>query len=406
MTQETISADLVILGGGLTGLALAIAVGQAGYDVVVVERGSYAGLLSAPHDGRSTAIARASMHLLDALGVGGEIRGEGEAIREILVAEEGGPAEVHYDCMELDGAPLGWIVENRWIRRALHRRASELPTVRLLEAAQVRGIDQERFRVRLELAHGPALHAPLLAVCEGRFSETRERLGIGARRWVYGQTGIVATLVHERPHHGVAIERFYPSGPFAVLPMTGNRSSIVWALEDELAEGLRKVADPVFAAEAEERFGDRLGSIRLEGPRWYYPLVLVWSDRYTDRRVVLVGDAARGIHPISGQGWNLALRDVASVAELVVERLRLGLDPGTPPALKRYEAWRSFDSLALVAITDGINRLFANDILPVRLARNIGLALVEQLPPAKRFFMRHAMGMVGELPRLMRGVPL
>jgi 2-octaprenyl-6-methoxyphenol hydroxylase len=186
----------------------------------------------------------------------------------------------------------------------------------------------------------------------------------------------------------------------------GDRSSIVWALRDDLAESMRSLDDVAFAGEVAERFIDRLGEVEVVSPRFYYPLVLVWADSYVAERAVLVGDTAHGIHPIAGQGWNLAVRDVAAIAEIVVDRVRLGLDPGDDAALERYGAWRSFDSLALVAITDGINRLFANDTFPLKVARNLGLGLVERTPPAKRFFMRHAMGLVGELPRAMRGEPL
>jgi 2-octaprenyl-6-methoxyphenol hydroxylase len=248
--------------------------------------------------------------------------------------------------------------------------------------------------------------APLVALCEGRLSTTREKVGIGAQRWAYGQIGIVCTIRHAKPHHGLAVERFFPDGPFARLPMTGDRSSIVWALEESLARPVMALDDAAFLGEVADRFGDDLGGLSLEGPRWGYPLVLVLSERYTATRLALVGDAARGIHPIAGQGWNLALRDVAAVAEIVVDRLRLGLDPGDDLALERYAAWRRFDSMALVAVTDGINRLFANDVFPVRLVREAGLALVDRIPPAKRFFMRHAMGLVGDLPRAMRGEAL
>ena len=199
------------------------------------------------------------------------------------------------------------------------------------------------------------------------------------------------------------MERFFPDGPFARLPMTGDRCSIVWALDDDLARTVLALDDRGFLGEVAERFGDDLGELALEGPRWSYPLSLVMADRYTAERLALVGDAARGIHPIAGQGWNLALRDVAALAEIVVDRLRLGLDPGDALALERYAAWRRFDSMALVGVTDGINRLFGNDILPVRLAREAGLALVERAPPVKRLFMQHAMGLVGDLPRAMRG---
>jgi 2-octaprenyl-6-methoxyphenol hydroxylase len=272
--------------------------------------------------------------------------------------------------------------------------------------ASIASLERDRHGVQATLTDQSRVRGALLAVCEGRFSKTRDSLGIGARRWAYHQTGLVCTLAHELPHEGRAVERFFPDGPFAMLPLPGDRSSIVWALDDSLAASVAALDDLAFTGEVQERFGDQLGRLTLEGHRWSYPLVLVWSDRYTAERAVLVGDAARGIHPIAGQGWNLAVRDIAAIAEIVVDRLRLGLDPGAPEALDRYAAWRSFDSLALVAVTDGINRLFANDILPLKLAREAGLALVDRLPPAKKFFMRHAMGLVGDLPRLMRGQPL
>jgi len=398
--------DLLVLGGGLTGLTLAAATGGAGVRTALIEAADYETLLSAPYDGRVVAIARGSRRLLDAVGAFAAIAPKAEPIREIVVEEGGVGVRVHYDSAELDGEPLGWIAETRVIRRALFARLRELPDVELFAPARVVDIERDPAFVRVRLADGQVLQAPLLALCEGRHSATRARLGIGAKRHDYGQTAIVCTLVHAKPHRGVAIERFFPDGPFAVLPMIGNRSSIVWALERERAEAVAALPDADFLAEVAERFGDHLGEIGLEGPRWSYPLVLVIAERYADRRVVLVGDAARGIHPIAGQGWNLALRDLAAIAEILVDRLRLGLDPGDAAALEDYEAWRSFDGLVLVAITDGINRLFANDLPPLRLARNVGLALVERTPPLKRFFMRHAMGLVGELPRLMRGEPL
>jgi 2-octaprenyl-6-methoxyphenol hydroxylase len=246
----------------------------------------------------------------------------------------------------------------------------------------------------------------LLALCEGRQSSTRERIGVGVRQWSYGQTGIVCSLAHEFPHQGLAVERFFPDGPFARLPMTGNRCSIVWALDDKLSADVLALDDAGFLGEVADRFGADLGGLELASPRWSYSLALVLADSYTAHRAVLVGYAARGIHPIAGQGWNLALRDVASVAEIVLDRLRLGLDPGDKLALERYAAWRRFDGMALMAVTDGINRLFANDLLPVRLAREAGLAAVEQVGPLKRYFMRHAMGLVGDLPRPMRGQAL
>lgn len=398
--------DVIVVGGGITGLALGVALGCAEVTVLVVERQPIPRLLATTYDGRVTAIARGSKLLLEAIGVWPYLVGQAEPIRDIVVGERGSPATVHYDHREVGNEPLGWIAENRHIREALLARLEALPAVCLAAPASVAALDRDRAQVRLRLADGRMVGAALVAAAEGKESVTRSAAAIGVHHWDYGQTGIVCTLRHARPHHGLALERFFPDGPFARLPMRSDRSSIVWALRRDRAALVTALDDRGFLGEVAERLGDDLGELSLEGPRWAYPIALVWADRYVDRRLVLVGDSARGIHPIAGQGWNLALRDVAAIAELVVDRVRLGLDPGDDAALERYAAWRRFDSLVLIAVTDGINRLFANDLLPVQVARNLGLAAVERLPAVKRFFMRHAMGLVGDLPRLMRGEPL
>jgi 2-octaprenyl-6-methoxyphenol hydroxylase len=398
--------DLIIQGGGLTGLALAAAVGSVGARVLLVEERPIPTTTTARFDGRVTAIARGAKQALDSIGAWDDMAAAGEPILEIEVGEENSPLTVHYDYRDVGDEPLGWIVPNQAIRKGLLAAIGRCPEVVIRAPASIASLERDRHGVQATLTDQSRVRGALLAVCEGRFSKTRDSLGIGARRWAYHQTGLVCTLAHELPHEGRAVERFFPDGPFAMLPLPGDRSSIVWALDDSLAASVAALDDLTFTGEVQERFGDQLGRLTLEGHRWSYPLVLVWSDRYTAERAVLVGDAARGIHPIAGQGWNLAVRDIAAIAEIVVDRLRLGLDPGAPEALDRYAAWRSFDSLALVAVTDGINRLFANDILPLKLAREAGLALVDRLPPAKKFFMRHAMGLVGDLPRLMRGQPL
>ena len=396
--------DLLVIGGGLTGLALACAAAGEGLRVLVVERARLASTVAPPFDGRVTAIAPGSRRLLEAIGVWPALERDAQPIRDIEVGERHSPLRVHYDHRDVGNEPLGHIVENRLIRMALLKRAEALAGDSLVLAAPdtVRRLDRRAGVATAHLESGTVAQAALCAVAEGRGSLTRDAAGIGATRWDYGQTGIVATIGHALPHDGLAIERFFPSGPFAILPMTGSRSSIVWAAHNDLARDLIGLDDAEFMEELAERFGDQLGDLELVGPRWNYPLSMVQAERYTEERLVLVGDAARAIHPIAGQGWNLALRDVAALAELVIDTDRLGLDLGSSVVLARYERWRRFDSLALIAITDGLNRLFGNDLLPVRVARELGLGLVERVAPLKGFFMRHAMGLIGDLPRAMR----
>lgn len=406
--HEELRFDLIVIGGGMTGLALAAAVAGVGLRVLLIEQRALESTAAPPFDGRVTAISRGSRHLLEGIGVWAQLRAEAQPILDIEVAEGDSPRTVRYDHRQAGGEPLGHIVENRAIRRALLHRIAALREGPLELAAPDRPLRIERrdHGVALGLASGREVAALLLVAADGRASPIREIAGIGLTRWDYRQTGIVATVAHAKQHRGRALERFFASGPLAMLPMTGQRSSIVWAAEDRLARELLALDDRQFALELADRFGDRYGALELAGPRWHYPLAMAQAQRCTDRRLALVGDAARAIHPIAGQGWNLALRDVAALAELVVDAARLGLDPGGAGVLARYERWRRFDSLALIGITDGLNRLFANDLLPLRLARELGLGAVERIPPLKRFFMHHAMGLRGDLPRLMRGEAL
>ncbi|MEI9988137.1 MAG: FAD-dependent monooxygenase [Aliidongia sp.] len=258
----------------------------------------------------------------------------------------------------------------------------------------------------VELADGRTIRARLLVAADGKTSRLRQEAGIRIFGTEYKQHAISGTVTHEQPHHGVAVEHFLAAGPFAILPMTGNRSSIVWTERAALAPALLKLPEAEFNRELTRRFGDFLGAVEWAGPRWSYPLNILYAERITDRRLALVGDAGHVIHPIAGQGLNLGIRDVAALAELVVDAYRLGLDPGAADVLERYQRWRRVDTLALSAVTDGLNRLFSNDIAPVKLARDLGLAMVDRVPPLKRLFMRHAMGLVGTLPRLVRGEAL
>jgi 2-octaprenyl-6-methoxyphenol hydroxylase len=400
--------DLAVIGGGMSGLALAAAVAGAGVRVVLIERHDLDATVLPPFDGRVTAIAQGSRRLLEAIGAWPAIAPQAQPILDIEVGERASPLTVHYDHREVGDEPLGHIVENRHIRSALIARMRALQGAGLEVIAPAPPVVAERGAgaAVLRFKGGRALGADLVAAAEGRTSPSRVAAGIGVMRWDYAQKAIVATIAHARSHGGRAVERFFPDGPLAMLPMTGRRCSIVWALAEPLASELIGLDDAAFTDELAERFDQRLGAISLAGPRWHYPLSMVQARRSTAPRLALVGDAARAIHPIAGQGWNLALRDVAALAELVVDAHRLGLDPGASGVLDQYERWRRFDSLALIAITDGLNRLFGNDLLPLRLARELGLGAVERIPPLKRFFMRHAMGLLGDLPRLMRGEPL
>jgi 2-octaprenyl-6-methoxyphenol hydroxylase len=400
--DEITRFDVAVVGGGMTGLALACALGSDGVETVVVDRVPADAPPSRNADPRVTAVALGSARFLRSVGAFADMEAAGEPILDIEVRESRSPFAVHYDHADVGDEPMGWIVENAVIRAALIARCRELPSVSLWMPATYTRVATTADGVRLELEDGREIRAGLLVAADGKFSKLRERLGIHAAYKDYGQRGIVATLAHAAPHNGLASEHFFPDGPFAVLPMPGDRSSIVWALERELAEEVAALPADAFVAEVADRVGERLGEIELASPVRTFPLVLATVDRFTARRAALVGDAAHGIHPIAGQGWNLALRDVAALAEIVADRHALGLDPGEPAVLEAYERWRGLDTTTLVGVTDGINRLFANDLTPLRIARNLGFAVVDRLPPAKRLFMRHAMGTIGDLPRRMR----
>ena len=399
--------ELLIAGGGLNGLLLGVACAGAGLAVAIVDPADPTAVLDKGFDGRSSAIAHGSRRVLDALGLWPEIAAEAEPILEIRVADDDSPLFLHYDHRELGtGTPLGYIVENRVLRRALIERARSLPSLSFLAPLAVGWVETSPYAAVAALSDGRRVTTRLVAAADGQASPLRRAAGIATIEWRYRQTGIVTTVRHECPHGGIAVEHFLPAGPFAILPMTGNRSSIVWTEQAELAARLVGLPDAAFAAELAARFGDFLGAVEPIGPRWTYPLGLMLAKRYVARRLALVGEAAHLIHPIAGQGLNLGIRDVAALAELMIDTRRLGLDIGDDAVLDRYQRWRRFDVLLLAAVTDGLNRLFSNTIAPVRLARDLGFAVVHPLLPLKRLLMRDAMCIVGDLPRLVRGEPL
>lgn len=401
--HANIAAEVLVVGGGLVGGTLACALGQAGVRVACIDHEHPGKAMAAGFDGRASAVALGSQIMLEAIGLWPHIAPFAAAIRDIRVSDGDSGLFLHYDHREISERPLGWIVENRGLRQAQAARLPELPSVALLAPAKAVTVVRDEAGVRATLADGRVVTARLAVAADGRGSPLRQSAGIGLTRWDYAQVGIVCTVAHDRPHHGIAHERFLPAGPFAILPLTGDRSSIVWTERAELADAIIAGDDATFLAELRMRFGDFLGAIAIEGPRFAYPLSLQFAERYVAPRMALVGDSAHGMHPIAGQGMNMGLRDAAALTQLVVDALRLGLDPGRPEVLARYQRWRRFDNLLMLGVTDGLNRLFSNDLGPLRLARDLGLAAVHRAPPLKRLFMRHAMGLVGDLPRLMRG---
>lgn len=405
-SSETPRAEVLIVGGGMVGLSLAAALAGAGVEVLVVDREPVGRATDTNFDGRASAIAAGSRDVLAGIGVWDRMARAAEPIREIRVSDGASPLFLHYDFRELGEGPLGFMVENRETRLALLDHLSELSAARLIHGRSVVALERGPIEAEARLDDGTRIRAGLVVAADGRESPLRESAGIGAARWDYSQTGIVCTIAHEQPHRGIAQEQFLPAGPFAILPMTGDRSSIVWTERADLAPRIMALGDAAFGEELALRFGDFLGALTPVGPRFAYPLSLVHADDYVAHRLALVGDAAHAIHPIAGQGFNLGLRDVAALAEVIVDTLRLGLDPGATTALARYQRWRRFDNMVMLVVTDGLNRLFSTDYAPLRVARDLGLAAVNRLPPLKRLLMSHAMGRAGDLPRLTRGLPL
>jgi 2-octaprenyl-6-methoxyphenol hydroxylase len=398
--------DVAVVGGGLAGLTLALACASAGLEVALIDRIAHRAMLKPGFDGRTTALAHGAKQAMAAIGVWDDLAPHASPILAIRVADGHSPFFLHWDHAEAGPDPMGFILENATLRRALYARARAQKSLRHIAPAAVTRVSDEGTHARVALADGRAIKAQLVAACDGKNSQLREAAGISCLRWDYPQTAIVACVTHEKPHRGVAIEHFRPAGPFAILPMKGNRSSIVWTERRKNAAGLRDLPPGRFRAELARRFGDFLGRVELAGPVWSYPLSFLHARRYAARRLALVGDAAHVIHPIAGQGLNLGIRDVAALAETAVDARRLGLDIGSADLLRRYEERRRFDGVALAAVTDGLNRLFSNELRTVAAARSLGLGAVNAMPRLKQFFMRQAMGAMGDLPRLSRGRPL
>jgi 2-octaprenyl-6-methoxyphenol hydroxylase len=376
-------------------------------NVTIVDPVPQKAALDETFDGRVCAVSYSSVRMFEALGVWPELEADAQPINDILVtdAELGrapSPFSLHFDHREI-GRPMGVIAENRLIRRALFSAVECTKTITLRSPAALTDLVDNGSSITAVLDKGDSIDARIVVAADGRESPMRERMGIGTIGWSYPQWGIVTTVAHEQPHNGTAYEHFLPSGPFAILPMTGDRSSLVWTESEDLAPGMMKLDAAAFEAEVARRFGTHLGATRAVGPRWSYPLRFHLAREYVRHRFAVAGDAAHGIHPIAGQGLNLGLKDAAAFAEVVLDAARLGLDIGELSVLRRYERWRRFDSLTMAAAMDALNRVFSNDFTPLRIARDVGLGIVDQIGPLRRFFMRHAGGDIGKLPKLLRG---
>ncbi|MGN7867430.1 UbiH/UbiF/VisC/COQ6 family ubiquinone biosynthesis hydroxylase [Paracoccus sp. 22332] len=399
--------DVLIAGGGLNGPTLALALAGAGLRVAVVDPRPADARSGDNFDGRAYALAVASQRLLKALGLWGGLAGDSQPILQVK-ASQGQPGEgaapffLHFDSAEIEEGPVGFMLEDRFLYRAL--LAAMRDRVRHLPGLSVTDHRPAPGGVAVTLSDGRQIGARLLVGADGRGSGVAARAGIRRRGWDYGQTALVAAIVHDLPHHGIAQQYFMAHGPLAILPLPGNRSSVVWSETHADARAIAALPDDAFLDVLRPRFGDYLGRIELAGSRFTYPLSLSLADRYVADRVALIGDAAHGVHPIAGQGLNLGLRDVAALAEVLVDAARRGEDIGSDLVLERYQGWRRFDGTFLALGMDGVNRLFASSNPILSAARGLGMGAVSAVPALRRGFMRQAAGLsVHPMPRLLTG---
>ena len=403
-------ADILIVGGGLNGPALALALAQAGFAVTVIDARAAPDRGEVGFDGRSYALALGSQRLLAAIGVWPAIAAQAQPILQIkasdgLAGRGASPFFLHFDHAEIEECPMGYLVEDRHLYAAFLAAMRAEPRITLMSGQTVQAQDVGPQGVSVTLASGATLASRVLVGSDGRGSGTATRAGIGRVGRTYGQTALVTAVEHDRDHQGIAHQFFMPGGPFAILPLAGgHRSSIVWTEKSGLAAAIQALGDDDYLAALRPRFGDFLGEIKLAGPRYTYPLVLSLAERFVDARLALVGDAAHGVHPIAGQGLNLGLRDVGALAEVMVLAARRGEDIGAVDVLERYQTWRRFDVTAMGIGTDLVNRLFSNDNPLLRLGRDLGMGLISRAPGLRRGFIRQAAGLTGDVPKLLAGM--
>ncbi len=408
MTQVS---DILIVGGGLNGPALALALAQTGHSVTVIDALAEKVRKTAAFDGRAYALALASQRLLAAIGIWERVADHAQSMLEIKVTDGhagAGPSPffMHFDHAEIEEGPMGYMVEDRHLRRAFLAAMEAEPAITRVDGKTVVAQETGPGGVTVTLDDGSALSGRLLVGCDGRRSGTAARAGIKRTGWDYGQTALVCAIEHDLPHHGIAHQFFMPPGPLAILPLTGNRSSIVWSERSDTAQRINALDEAEYLQVLRPRFGDFLGNIRLQGDRFTYPLNLTIANSFIAERLALVGDAAHGMHPIAGQGLNAGLRDVGALAEVLTLAGRRGEDIGSVLVLERYQEWRRFDTAALAMATDVFNKLFSNDNPILRLGRDIGMGIVGSLPSLRRGFVREAAGLTGDLPKLLQGRPI
>ena len=402
-----IDSDLIIVGGGLNGPALALAAAQGGLSSTVIDALPVGDRKARGFDGRSYALALTSQRLLSAIGLWDGLADNAQPMLEIKVTDgragEGpSPFFLHFDHAEIEEGPMGYLVEDRYLRRAFLDAMEAEPLITLRHQERVVAQDTSDG-ASVTLASGEVLKGRVLIGSDGRRSGTAERAKIKRTGWGYGQTALVCAIEHEKPHGGIAHQFFMPSGPLAILPLTGNRSSIVWSETEDNAKRINALEDADYLNALRPAFGDFLGEIKLAGARFTYPLNLTIANSFIGARLALIGDAAHGVHPIAGQGLNAGLRDVAALAEVMIMAVRRGEDIASPLVLERYQQWRRFDTATLAMATDTFNRLFSNDIPILRMGRDLGMGLINSVPSLRRNFMREAAGLTGDLPKLMTG---
>jgi 2-octaprenyl-6-methoxyphenol hydroxylase len=399
-------ADVIILGGGLVGLTIAIALDKHGLSSIVVDPVDPETTITPQYDGRATAVSSSSWRMLEAIGVAERLEGQGCPINAIRVSDGLEPGGLHFDPPQGDD-PLGIMFENRLLRAAMRDTAKECEHVNLMMPAKAAEVVRDGASVRIALEDSRVITAPLLIGAEGRNSPTREQANIPVARWSYDHAAIIVTVEHERHHENVAYEIFYPTGPFAILPMLpGTRSAIVWSVPAGQSTALLDLPERAMAHEIEKRMGSFLGKISLAGPRSFYRLGFHHAATITAERLALAGDAAHGIHPIAGQGLNLGFRDAAALAQVLVEGARLGMDLGDAQLLARYDRWRSLDTFMVAAATDALTRLYGIPGRTASAVRRFGMGAVQRLGPVKNRLMSEARGESGDMPLLLRGLTI